>query len=71
MSGMQREVKIEGELSGCPGCGRQPKHIVSLGKGLHHLECPPCCVRTAKCTTLQEAVELWEANDTIDTRATA
>jgi len=61
--GMQREERMTGSLAACR-CGKQPKHYVTLGKDLHHLECPPCGLRTAKLPTLQEAVECWEAQGT-------
>jgi hypothetical protein len=64
---MQREVKITGKLAACRGCGGQPRHINTIGKDLHHLECCPCGVRTPKCATLQQAVEHWEVNETVDT----
>ena len=60
---MQRLVKIEGELTPCPGqrCGRQPKHWIDCrGGGQHLLECSPCQNRTPKFPTFQEAVEAWE-----------
>lgn len=66
---MQREIKIEGTLAACRGCKGQPRHILTLGRNLHHLECCPCGVRTAKCATLQEAVQHWEANETMDNAA--
>lgn len=61
---IQRQMKIEGELAGCPGCGRQPKHYHVLGKNMHFLECAPCGLRTARMSSLQEAIALWEAQDT-------
>lgn len=61
---IQRQIHIDGTLAACPGCGKQPKHYHVLGKDLHLLECPPCGLRTAKMATFQQAVELWEANDT-------
>jgi hypothetical protein len=61
---IQRQIKIEGTLAGCPGCGKQPKHYHVLGRDQHLLECYPCGLRTAKMPTLQQAIELWEAQDT-------
>lgn len=61
---IQRQVPIEGTLAACPGCGRQPRHYHVLGKDLHLLECSPCSLRTAKMPTLQQAIELWESQDT-------
>ena len=56
---IQVQHTIAGELAACK-CGRQPKHFETLGKGLHHLECPPCDLRTAKHESFQEAVAAWE-----------
>lgn len=60
----QFEDPIKGELRACT-CGKQPRHYVARGKGLHMLECPPCGVSTGKHPTLQQAVEAWEAVDTV------
>jgi hypothetical protein len=61
---VQVMVRIEGQLSPCPGseCGRQPKHWVDhRGGQLHFLECSPCGMSsTAKYPTFQQAVEEWE-----------
>jgi len=62
---IQRQLKIEGQLAGCPTCGKQPKHYESIGKGLHHLECPPCGTRTPKFATFGEAVQKWEIAETV------
>ena len=61
---IQKQVIIEGTLATCPGCGRQPRHYHVLGVDTHFLECSPCGLRTAKMPTLQQAIELWEAQDT-------
>lgn len=61
---IQKQILIEGTLAACPACGCQPKHYHTLGADKHHLECPPCGLRTAKMPTFQQAVELWEASDT-------
>lgn len=66
---MERIVSHSGLLAACPGCGKQPKHILRLGKNLHFLECPPCGTRTAKFPTAQQAVEAWEAHETTYARA--
>lgn len=65
---ISRQHKIAGSFTGCPGCGKQPKHFETLGRNLHHLECSPCNLRTLKMPTLQQAVELWEAQDVNNTR---
>ena len=63
---MKQQIhRMSGTLTVCPGCGSQPKHVETLGKRLHHLECCPCCVRTPKMPTLQQAVEAWERFETI------
>lgn len=65
---MQRQHRITGTLAACAGCGRQPHHYEVLGPGLHFLECSPCAVRTPKFRTLQQAVEAWEAQETVITQ---
>lgn len=57
---IQTARKLEGELSPCPDCMRQPFHIHVRGRNLHFLECPPCELRTTKHPTLQQAVDAWE-----------
>ena len=42
-------------------CGRKALHVETLGRKLHHLECPPCRVRTAKCKSLADAIAAWIA----------
>lgn len=64
---VQQQMKLEGQLAGCPSCQRQPKHYYVYGKGLHLLECAPCGLRTAKMPTLQQAVEAWEGNQHVTT----
>lgn len=61
---MQVVHRISGTLTGCPSCGAQPKHVEQKGKEAHWLECCPCGTRTARCTSLTEAVEAWERQDT-------
>jgi Zn ribbon nucleic-acid-binding protein len=62
---IQRQIPIEGTLAACPTCRKQPKHYVTLGKELHHLECPPCGTRTPKFSTFGAAVEKWESAETV------
>lgn len=59
---MQVEKKLEGRLTACR-CGKQPMHVHTRGRELHHLECPPCQVRTQKFESLQLAVEAWERQE--------
>lgn len=65
---IQAEVPLSGTLRACT-CKRQPRHFEVRGKGLHILECPPCGVSTGKHPTLQQAVEAWEAVDTVQITA--
>lgn len=51
---------IPGPLTGCPQCGRQPKHCHVLGRDLHSLECPPCELRTARLPNIAAAIAAWE-----------
>ena len=60
----QRQIKIEGTLAGCGTCGRKPHHYENQGKHTHFLECSPCRMRTSSFTTLQEAVEAWDSQNT-------
>lgn len=57
---MERAHRLEGELCGCPGCGRQPLLVESLAGGWR-CECAPCGVRLWMRATRQEAVGDWEA----------
>lgn len=61
---IQIQRKIEGQLAPCSNCGGQPKHYEVRGKQTHLLECSPCRMRTAAFSTLQEAVEAWEKQNT-------
>jgi hypothetical protein len=58
---MQRQVKIAGELTPCPGCKRQPKHYHDGRGNRHFLECSPCQNRTPAYSTFNEAVAAWES----------
>ena len=62
---IQTQIKIEGQLAQCPGCGKQPRAYHVLGKNLYLLECYPCGLRTAKQPTMQQAVEQWEAQESM------
>lgn len=65
---IEHQIKIEGELSPCRRCGRQPRHFAA-GEKQHFLECSPCRSRTSKFPTFQEAVEAWESASVEDWRA--
>lgn len=62
---MQKQVKIEGTVAACRGCGRQPKVYNCLGPGTYFLECSVCGVRTAKHPALQLALEDWETGERV------
>lgn len=57
---IQTSRRLPGTLTGCPDCGRQPFHVHVRGPGKHFMECPPCELRTARFSTLQQAVAAWE-----------
>jgi transcription elongation factor Elf1 len=67
---MQRQIKIDGVLSPCPRCGKQPKHWLDARQGGQHtLECSPCgMASTAPYPTFQQAVESWEAQSVTQAR---
>lgn len=56
---MERQVKIEGQLTPSPA-GMQPRAYLTQGRGLYHLECSASGLRTAKVPSMQEAVAQWE-----------
>ena len=68
---IQYEIKIDGKLANCPSCGRQPRVYGVRGKEQRLLECAPCGIRTAKLPTMQEAVAMWERQETQPVRARA
>ena len=57
---MQKMIRIEGKLSGCPNCDRQPFLHKNLANGEHFFECYPCRFRMYPMPTAQQAIEIWE-----------
>lgn len=58
---MERLTRLQGDITPC-ACGKQPRHLERFAHGGQHaLECPPCGVRTAFHSMLQEAIFEWES----------
>lgn len=57
---IQTMRKLDGEISPCPQCGRQPFHVHVRGRELHFFECPPCELKSVRKPTMQEALQTWE-----------
>lgn len=55
---MERARRVEGELSGCPGCNGQP--LIVEGPDGFRCECSPCRVRLWSRSSRQEAIGDWE-----------
>ena len=59
---MQYMIPLDGPLTLCHSCGKQPRHWHEPGPDLHFLECSPCGSRTPKLPTFTQAIQAWETS---------
>jgi hypothetical protein len=62
---IQEQIRFDGEVAPCSGCGKQPFGYFVRGKNTFFVECARCGVRTAAYCAMQLALQNWEAGETL------